>query len=132
MSTREHCDESALEFEAFPGRSDIQISKILTTAKGDEIRAVVTSGSSVVLTAVGRPNGDTVIVTGEPGSISTDSVIFKGFWDEVSKIIGEIVGGLLGGDGKGGSQKCTTTTTVQVGSGGKVESITTTTTCSPA
>jgi hypothetical protein len=134
MGTFTRNSESALEFEGFPARSDIQISKILTTASGDEIRAIVTSDHSVTLTAVGRPNGNSVIVIGEPGSMPTDSVVYKGFWDIFRGIAAKIAGEVLNG-GNGGGTECetTTTSTVKTGPNGNVETVTTTTTkCRPA
>jgi hypothetical protein len=132
MATSNRYEEGALEFEEFPGQAEIRVSKVLTTAGGDKIRAIVTTGNSVVLTAVGDPNGDTVIVTGE---LPTDEVIYKLTWGSVVKGLGEFIGGILGGDSGGsggaggGGQKCTTTTVTHFGKGGVIDSITTTTTC---
>jgi hypothetical protein len=126
MNTAYRNIESALEFEAFPGRADIQVSKVLTTAGGDKIRAIFTTDNSVMLAAVGDPNGDTVIVTGE---LPTDQVNFLGrIWDIVKKRAAEE---LLGG---GGGQNCTTTTstTVTVDDGKVVTMTMTTTKCGPA
>ena len=125
MTTNLRNNENELEFEEFPGRAEIQISKVLITPEGDKIRAIVTTGNSVMLTALGDSSGDTVIVTGE---LPTDQVVYFSVWGTIKKI-GSFIGGLLGG---GGGQKCTTTTTVTLDANGKVKSITTTTVCSPA
>jgi hypothetical protein len=125
MANTKRYDESILEFEDFPGRSDIRVSKVLTTEEGDKIRAIVTTGNSVILAAIGEPNGDTVIVTGE---LPTDPVIYNRVWDFVKRV-GKAIGGLFSG---GGGQKCTTTTKVELDKNGSIKSITTTTVCSPA
>ena len=107
----------ALEFESFPGRADIQISKTVTTPGGDEIRAVLTTGGKVVLTAVGRPSSDVIIVD-DFGSEDGSAVVYNKLWDtlrpiaeEVGKSIAGLVGGLIGGDG--GGKNCESTTTVE-------------------
>lgn len=129
MTLEDKREGRELEYERFPGQADIRVSTIQTTPRGEKIRAVVTTGNSILFTGVGQATGDTLIVTGEPGS---DLTVFRGFWDTVRDTVAGLVGELVKNGGGGGGQKCTTTTQVNVGKDGKVTGVTTTTTCAPA
>ena len=114
-----------LQFENFPERTDIQVSKSPTTAKGDKIRVIATTGQNAVLIAIGRRDGDTVTVIGEPEVLTAP--LLGEIWD-VLKSLAAIGVDLL--TRKGG---CTpvTTSTVEVDKDGHVTKITVTTTCVP-
>jgi len=116
-------DGSELQFEDFPEQADIKVSKVLTTSKGDKIRVIVTTGESVVLTATGQRDGDTVTVIGDPELVAT--ALLGEIWDAVKGVAGKALDLLT----KGCSPM--TVTQVNVGPDGKVTSITTTTTCVP-
>ena len=75
-----------LEFEDFLKRRDIQISKVLTTPKGDEVRAILTASNTVILTGLGDSNGDTIIYTGDDKAIP----LLGEIWDAVKGGAGAI------------------------------------------
>jgi hypothetical protein len=126
--------EGGMEFESVPGRSDVQLSRVLTTPKGDKIRAIVTTGGTIVLTGVGRPSADTVILSGDvfdPGQSGT--VMAKSVWDVIVGIAEEIVKDLIkgnGASGSGGGCKSTTTMTADAKTG--KTTVTITMDCGPA
>ena len=103
MSDRDKRNSSILAFEDVPGRADIQVSKVFKTVRGDGIRAIVTTGNTVVLTGVGQASNSTVIVSGEKGADLTDSVMYAGFWDYIAEL-GKKIGVDILSDG----QKCQT------------------------
>jgi hypothetical protein len=122
-------DECNLAFEHFLAGADIQVSKVIETQGGDQIRAVVTTGDSVMLTAVGQLNGNVVIVVGESGKVPCDQAVFSETWDKIQKAA-KAIGKEIFGDGGGGDKPpCTVTTHIEMGSDGKIKSITMTTTC---
>ena len=112
-----------LEYEQFPGQVDIKVSKIQTTPEDDKIRAIVTTGNSLVFAGVGRENGDTLIVNGDP---APDLVVYGRIWDAIKRV-GKAIGGLFHSSG----QKCTTTTVITHGKDGST-TVTVSMTCSPA
>ncbi|MGC1307271.1 MAG: hypothetical protein WA885_08585 [Phormidesmis sp.] len=122
MMTMNKSDSSELQFEEFRERADIKVSQALTTSKGDKIRAVMTTGGSVMLVAVEKDDGDTITVIGSPDSIPAE--LLGEIWDGIKSIVGKAIDIIKG---------CTpkTVTQVNVGKGGKITSITTTTTCVP-
>ncbi len=123
MTTTKKYDGSELQFEEFPERADIKVSKALTTSKGDKIRAIVTTGRSVMLTAIGKHDGDTVTVTGSPDLVTTE--LLGDIWDGIKGLVGKAIDLIT----KGCNME--TNTTVNVGPDGKVTSISTTTKCVP-
>ena len=104
MSILNRFDNKEWDFKPFPGRTDIQVSKTFTAKNGDKIRAIVTSSNTVILTAVGNPNGNTIIFTGDPGSIPTDPVIYRSWWDATAEVAKQILERLFKG------QNCTPVT----------------------
>lgn len=123
MITTNKSGGNELQFEEFPERADIKVSKTLTTPKGDKIRAIVTTGRSIMLTGIGKHDGDIVTVIGNPEVVPTE--LLGEIWDGIKSVVGAII--------KVISQGCTPTqtTTVNVGPDGKVTGITTTNTCVP-
>lgn len=114
-STRRNETET-LEFQRLPGEEDIRVSNVVAISEEEKIRAISTAGRSIVLAAVGRPDGDTVTVIGT----GPFTVFFlKELWDKAKAAAGVLKGG----------QTCTTTTTVNIGSDGKVTGFTVTTVC---
>lgn len=130
MNTINEGERGHLEFEEIPARADIQVSKVIHTSDGDKIRAIVTTGQSVVLAAVGHNNGDTVVVTG--GSTSLNKISLGDIWGWAHELAQKVKSVLS----DGGSSGCTTTTntTVNVGNDGKITSVqvTSQSSCSPS
>jgi hypothetical protein len=77
---------SKIEFEKSLDQTDIQVSKVITTPKGDKIRATKIAGGRYMLTAVGEPKGNIVIVTGETSTHSIAS-LFGRIWDAIKGAI---------------------------------------------
>jgi hypothetical protein len=123
MATEYQYEKSGLQFEEFPARSDIRVSKVLTTPGGDKIRAVITTGRSTILTSAGEPNGDSVIIVGDPGELAFS---LGDIWDRLKELALKKAGSVLGGGG--GQCTSTTTMTVEVGK----TTVTTTTMCTAA
>jgi hypothetical protein len=100
MPERELENDSALEFESVPARSDVRVSKKFETPVGDEIRVIHTVGGNAILTKAGRGDGplDSAFVTGDSDTIAQAK---KGFWGKVwgkikdaAKAVGDAVEGI--------------------------------------
>lgn len=130
MAVKRERGGTALDFEDFPGRSDIQISRIFETARGDKLRAIVTTGERIILTRVAAPSGNTVILTGDVEPSETDTVVYSRVWDSIAGIVGEIAKGLIksGGDG----MICTSETIVETDAKTGKTTVTIKTVCKPA
>jgi|SRR5688572_5354132 len=117
--------QNPLEFEDFLRRRDIQISKVLTTPKGDHVRAILTASNTVILTGLGDFSGNTVVYTGEEQTTQ----LLGEIWDAVKGVSTDLLDRLTKG------QNCTPVTTqvIEHDKDGKLK-ITTTTTmdCRPA
>ncbi|MGH2560854.1 MAG: hypothetical protein ACRDJH_17455 [Thermomicrobiales bacterium] len=124
-----------VEFESPQGPGGLQLSKPFATPQGTQVRAVATSGGSILVTptAAGVVQWDSIVVLGLDLMSTTQKSV---------GIIGDIVGRIVdtiediltdggGGGGGGGGQKCETVTTVEVGAGGKILRVITKTSCSP-
>ena len=129
MTAERDNSSERMEFETFPGRADIQVSKILTTEAGDEVRAVVTTGGAVVLTRVGKPTDDILIVNGlDPGDEGGGAIVYLSWLDFLKPFTDELAKKVMGG----GGQKCTSVTTTVVDAKAGTTTTTTTMTCVPA
>jgi hypothetical protein len=124
MCTEHRFDGGGLEFEKSLGRTDLQVSRVLTTPKGDKIRAMVTTGQSILLAPIGQSNGDTITVIGDPGSATPFSL--GDIWDKIKEAVAEGIKILSGG----GCRPVTTTTITTHKDG--TATIVQTTTCGPA
>jgi len=86
MPATKKFSNKALDLKPFPGRADVEVSKILTTPKGDKIRAIVTTGNRVILTSLAKSDGNTIIWTGE----GQDMVMYSKVWDAIVRGAGAI------------------------------------------
>jgi hypothetical protein len=114
-----------VEFEPVVRRTDVQLSKPFPTGVGDDmVRAMLTSGGSVVLTPL---SGDDIISTVVVTSDETDVVelSFGDLWNTIKTVAGLVLDAIKDqkGDDKGGDCGGTVNVTVNVMGTGNIGSI---------
>lgn len=99
MTERETQDDSALEFEPVPARSDVRISKKFKTPDDDHIRVIHTVGGDAILTRAGEEKGslDSVTVTGDAETISqAKKSVWGRIWRKIKAAAGAVVDAVTG------------------------------------
>ena len=110
---------SALAYERFPGKTDIQISKPFCSPNGEEVRIVQTTGNSLIITPVGTSDSvlDTVVIH-LPPDVAPETIEKErwlgGIWDGIKSVAKKgvelLAGGTQGGGKSGGEGDAHVTT----------------------
>jgi hypothetical protein len=112
-----------LNFKDVPSIPNLKVAEDFKTSSGDKWQVLSTGPNTIHFVAAGASPMSSGEITVIGPNVTTIALSFQKLLEAAKK-----AAGLL----SGGGQKCTTTTQVNVGSDGKVTSITTTTVCAPA
>ena len=83
-TTKNSFEGSGFALDKMPIQKDVQVSKVLTTKKGNKIRAVLTTGGNVILTAAEEPNGNIIVLTGKTPTALVGEAL-SALWDAVKE-----------------------------------------------